>query len=158
MRFVCLLCVVFVWGCKKPPVTTAEGLRLLTMDELTRYVAAEEAFQLKGRSLVEIRTDCALDPENMTYDLKRFRFTIPVFLQVAELVFLARHGREIFAELPYKRERLARRLMALLDEPEDAALRKRIKEAYSELKPEQSELESLILANAQILDEFERRR
>jgi hypothetical protein len=145
-------------GCGKQAAPPEPWPRLLEPEEVARYLAAEEALNFTDRSLADVIAMCTLQREEITPELARFSVTPEAFMELAELVFLARHGRELFAELPRKKRALTRALLQRCRGPEDEPLRKRLEAELREQTEAESAFVTRVLANVHLLEQYANRR
>ena len=158
MRGVTLCLLIVCGGCGSGTEPADAWPRLLTLEELTSYHRAEAALHLTDASLEDARALCTLQRDTAELELAEFGFTAESYLEVAELVFFARHGREVFAGLPRKKRALARELLKLCQGPEHEDLRKRLEEELKDQELAESPFVMTVLANAHVLTEYERKR
>jgi hypothetical protein len=151
---VLVLCV----GCEREAERSPQWPRLLSEKELASYLAAEEALDLRDKSFEDMKALCSLQREDVARELARYSFTTDTFLEVAELVLFARYGREAFGELPQKKHALCTELLKRCQGPGDEQLRERLQRELEITELVESKFVATVLANAQILRDFERRR
>jgi hypothetical protein len=147
-------------GCGgEPPPAMAPWPRLLTETEIDAYRKAEEALKVEGRSLAEIRALCLIQRDDSARELARFGFTPESFVEVAELIFFARNGHENFAELPRKKQAFLKQLIAQCRSTGETGLAERFEQELAQGSKEiqDSEFVMTVLANAQLLAEYERK-
>jgi len=144
-------------GCREERSTMAWMPPPLTSADIERYLRAEERLGAGGKTVDELHSMLGVEQREVTVALAGAGFTPAQFLEMAETVFLARHGRRMFVELPKERSALA---AALAKEewsgPQAAAIRKALlEEARSDV--ERSPFIERVLENAAVLEAYEAR-
>ncbi len=161
MKAACALAAgAVLWGlagCREERSTMAWMPPLLTEPDLERYLRAEERLGAGGKSLEELHSFLGVEQREVTVTLAGAGFTPRQYLEMAKTVFLARHGRRVFVELPKERRVLA---AALAKEewsgPQAAAIKNALlDEARSDA--ERSPFIERVLQNAAVLEAYEAR-
>ena len=158
MRWLWLVVLLVFTGCEEKEQEQAAWPRLLRKREVASFAAAAEALHVTDLPLEDLRTLCTLQEAKLQAQLEPFGFTPTTFLEVGELVFLARNGRAMFADLPREKAAKAREVLALLQGPEDEELRARIEKELRDDELRSSEFVQTVLANAHVVEEYDRKQ
>ncbi len=145
-------------GCREERPSSVWMPPLLTEADLVRYERAQDELNTGGKTPEELRTYLGVEQREVTAALGRTGFTPAQFLEIAQTVFLARHGRRVFVDLPEERKALA---AGLLEEQWTSAQAEKIKDALrreSQSEAETSSLIERILANAAVLEAYEAKK
>ena len=157
-----MFCAVLAPGCREEPLEAPRGPTLLTAQDIARFERAAADLGVSGVPPEELAGIVGIGSQEISYTLMRHRFSPQEFLDMAETMFLARHGRRILAELPRDRRALARALQESVRRDTgnagDAALRAALAREAEDDTESAALFVRTVLRNAEILEHYEAAR
>jgi hypothetical protein len=145
-------------GCREERHTGAWMPPVLTEADIARYERTEEELNIGGKTIEELRGYFGVEQREVAVALTRAGFTSAQFLELGETVFLARHGRRVFVDLPRERQALAAKLAKEEWTGEQGAMIKAALKRESGNDVETSPLIERVLENVAALEAYEAKK